>query len=60
MEHDPELQMLVRNRAVTQKLSGTASGETSLNSQAFEAAAPVVRSVNLTPSIYYCSTQQLS
>ena len=59
MKHDPELQMLMRNRTVTHKLSGTAGGETSLNPHAFKSAALVVRSITLTPSIYYYSTQQL-
>ena len=49
MQRDPVLQMLETNRAVSQKLSASA-GETALNSEAFEAAAPVHRSVVLTPS----------
>ena len=59
MERDPVLQMLERNRSVTQKLSGTAGGETSLNSHAFEPAAPLVRSFMPSPSTSY-STQSLS
>ena len=49
MQRDPVLQMLETNRAVSQKLSAS-GGETALNSEAFEAAPPVHRSVALTPS----------